>query len=186
MVTVEYTVYLVGGVFLCGGVVLTIQRGLFFAVTMPLRRRDAERSLHLLREFQSTARGEEQALAVSRAIEMLESYLQHLLPAAEGRSNRLHKLRSARETALLEEATEIRFVEFRSLSNELPFGVHLGDEPAKAAKRPRPQSKALGTIYISDIDPGSLADRDERLQVGELVVAINGRYLSRVTRERAR
>jgi C-terminal processing protease CtpA/Prc len=117
---------------------------------------------------------------------MLENYLQHLLPAADEKGSRAQKLRSARETALLEEATEIRFVEFRSLSNELPFGVHLSDEPVRATKRPRPQSKALGTIYISYIDPSSLADRDERLQVGEQVVAINGRYLSRVTRERAR
>lgn len=168
------------------GVTLTFQDEVLLGEIMPLRRQDAERSLLLLREFQSTARGEEQTLAVSRAIEMLESYLQHLLPAAEGRSYRLQKLRSARETALLGETTEIRVVEFKNLSNDLPFGVHLGDGPVPAAKRPRLLSKPLGTVYITYIDPGSLAERDERLRVGEQLVAINGRYLSKVTPERAR
>lgn len=78
-------------------------------------------------------------------------------------------------------AGDIRSFEFDECSGN--FGVVLENKDPGSPSRAR---TALGNIRIADLLPGSRAKQDGLLEVGDRVLEINGRDLSKASLERAR
>ena len=76
---------------------------------------------------------------------------------------------------------DIRSFEFEHCSGK--FGVVLENKDAGSPSRTR---SALGNIRIADLLPGSRAQQDGKLEVGDRVLEINGHDLSKASLERAR
>lgn len=78
-------------------------------------------------------------------------------------------------------AGDIRTFEFDECSGD--FGVVFENKDPCSPSRAR---TALGNIRIADLLPDSRAKRDGMLEVGDRVMEINGRDLSKASLERAR
>ena len=91
------------------------------------------------------------------------------------------KKASAAEDMEQDGAGDIRTFEFDECSGD--FGVVLENKDPCSPSRAR---TALGNIRIADLLPDSRAKRDGMLEVGDRVMEINGRDLSKASLERAR
>lgn len=78
-------------------------------------------------------------------------------------------------------AEDISSFEFEDCTGN--FGVVLENKAPGSPSRAR---SALGNIRIADLLPGSRAKEDGKLSVGDRVLEINGRDLSKASLERAR
>ena len=145
---------------------------------MPLGRKDADRGLELLWEFQEKTEDEQQRSAYVEAISSLHAYLTDLLPASQ---------------PLLRAKAIDGFVEIRPL-NECPHqtarlhctkGEKLGISIDSVSVCEWASSE-VSPFVVSLVKPGSVADRDGTLRRGDQLLEVNGRPLLHVSLDRAR